>query len=328
MAVIVHQAEVVDVYDETGSNRIKVSIPSLDGSTSKEDLPYCFPLLPKSFQSIPKEGEMVFVFLANTKQKESQRFYIGPVISQPQFNENSQFNFGRGNATRALNSSMIEPERSIETVPETIGAFPSKEDLAIVGRQGQDIIMDNDTGKTDENLMLRCGVRKYPSEKFNKEEDINSLSKIIYNSEDPALVQMKYDNTGIIDGKSYRYEYDKRVKEPTGINPKSMINIAAESINIFGVNDQKLNVRNEDLPESKNTLDVVRREKLQELSKELHQLPKGDLLMEYLYLMEQAILNHKHAWNQVPCDRTTYEVSNMINYNKKTEILSDYVRIS
>ena len=108
-----------------------------------------------------------------------------------------------------------------------------------------------------------------------------------------------------------------------------MINIAAESINIFGVNDKKLNVRNKDLPESKNTLDVVRRkEKLQELSKELHQLPKGDLLMEYLYLIEQAILNHKHAWNQETCDRTTYEVSNMINYNKKQRyfrITSEYL---
>lgn len=48
------------------------------------DLPWSSPMLPKFFSSYPKKGETVQVFLAQKQNKTLERFYIGPVISQPQ----------------------------------------------------------------------------------------------------------------------------------------------------------------------------------------------------------------------------------------------------
>ena len=67
------------------------------------NIPWAFPLLPKTFQSIPKVGEAVLVFYYGGNN--GQRFYIGPIISQPQFNIKAPRDYG----TSLLKQNITQP---------------------------------------------------------------------------------------------------------------------------------------------------------------------------------------------------------------------------
>ena len=74
--------KVVSVEDDTDADRIKVRLSPEDNAKTIDEIDYAFPLLPKMFHVKPKIGEAVFLLLATTNDGESQRYYIGPVISQ------------------------------------------------------------------------------------------------------------------------------------------------------------------------------------------------------------------------------------------------------
>ena len=76
--------EVLSVIDDNDGLRIKVRLYPEDVKykTIKE-LPYCFPILPKHLHINPKVGECVLVFLSTIDHSESNRFFLGPLISQP-----------------------------------------------------------------------------------------------------------------------------------------------------------------------------------------------------------------------------------------------------
>ena len=86
MAIIVNKGQVEQVIDDADGLRIKVRLES-ETMTPLSQIPYAFPLLPKTFQSVPKVGEGALVFLTKSDSKELQRYYMGPIISQPQFQE-------------------------------------------------------------------------------------------------------------------------------------------------------------------------------------------------------------------------------------------------
>ena len=51
------------LYDPFEAGRIRVRIPGTDDMNKPfEELPFCFPLLPKTLGVMPKEGENVIVF--------------------------------------------------------------------------------------------------------------------------------------------------------------------------------------------------------------------------------------------------------------------------
>ena len=79
---IFRECAVVSVNDENACLRIKVRLQPEDNNTAVEDLPYCFPLLPKHFQVNPKVGEMVLVITSRLGVSQSRRWFIGPIISQ------------------------------------------------------------------------------------------------------------------------------------------------------------------------------------------------------------------------------------------------------
>ena len=59
--LIIHKGQVELVEEAAEGLRIKARIDS-DLWRPLEELPYAFPLLPKTVQSVPKVGEGVFVF--------------------------------------------------------------------------------------------------------------------------------------------------------------------------------------------------------------------------------------------------------------------------
>ena len=55
---VIKMGQVESIYDDADGLRIKVRLAQ-DGDKPISELPYAFPLLPKTLQSVPKEGEGV-----------------------------------------------------------------------------------------------------------------------------------------------------------------------------------------------------------------------------------------------------------------------------
>jgi len=129
--------EVINIEDQTDGGRIQVKIPSLDNRTSNDDLPWCYPLLPKFFHIYPQVGEMVRVFIEDARYPERSRFWLGSVISQPH-------KIGFDSIYTALsttNMALTVPEPAPSTYPDALGIYPLKTDVAIVGKVNADIIL-------------------------------------------------------------------------------------------------------------------------------------------------------------------------------------------
>jgi len=162
--------EVVDIIDETDGGRIKVRIPELDNWTDNADLPWSFPLAPKFFHVCPQVGEMVRIFLEDNMFPQRSRFWEGPIISQPQkISHDSKFT-----ALSTTNLGLTKPQKAPSTFPDADGVFPTKDDVAIVGRVNTDIIL-----RLNE-VHLRAGKHDY--------DDILKL-----NTKNPANISLVYE---------------------------------------------------------------------------------------------------------------------------------------
>lgn len=296
--VIVRHGQVEYVEDNADGLRVKIRIDQ-DGQDPLENIPYAFPLLPKTFQSVPKVGEGAFVFLMLSGNKLSQRFYLGPIISQPQFQEKCNYHYGRGNATSLFKGGYIEPLEKISNSKETWGAFPKTEDVAVVGRGSQDIIMRNNYDTSSNEVDIRCGARHEPPM-----HDKNIIGKVIFNSLDPAYIQLKYKNS-LTNG---------NLQESN-----SMINVVADKINIISNKDENaFNLTDID--------EMIKETDLDNIMSKLHRLAHGDTLVELLKLIIKAILTHVHPYAGMPPCVEGY-VEEMANYEVE-KIMSKHVRIS
>lgn len=296
--VVIKMGQVELVDDTTDGLRVKVRIAQ-DGNEPIENIPYAFPLLPKTFQSVPKFGEGAFVITTYTGDKTSQRYYIGPIISQPQFQEKCDYQYGRGNATTLLHNGLLEPLGKISNNKNTWGSFPKTEDVAVVGRGSQDIIMRNNYNTSSNELDLRCGARQE-----SVEQDTDLIGKVIYNALDPTYIQLKYKKN-LATGKLQE--------------ANSMVNIVADKINIISNKDENsFNITdiNELIPEAE----------LDSIMSKLHRLAHGDTLVELLKIIIKAILTHVHPYAAMPPVISNY-VKEMAEYEVE-KIMSKHVRIS
>jgi len=166
----IYYGEVVITEDPTDGGRIKVKIPDIDNKTSNDELPWCYPLLPKFFHVYPKVGEMVRIFIEDIKYPTRSRFWMGSIISQPQ-------NIAYDSIYTALsttNMALTNPQPAVNTYPDAAGIYPLKEDVAIVGRVNTDIIL-----RINE-VHLRAG----------KHENDNVLK---LNTKNPATISMIFE---------------------------------------------------------------------------------------------------------------------------------------
>lgn len=147
----IYKAEVKSVTDETDGERIKVRLLPSDQYVKDEDLPYAFPLLPKTFRTKPKVGECVLIITEDNNSQDSQRYYIGPVISQPQFMDYDSYILS---ATSLLKGSLKRPEKAPSLNPNTYGCFADDEEVAVYSRGDTDVILGN------KDIRIRCGARK------------------------------------------------------------------------------------------------------------------------------------------------------------------------
>lgn len=288
--VIVKIAQVESIDDESDGLRIKARL-SQDDNTPLENLPYAFPLLPKTFQSVPKVGEAVLIITAKVNNNFSNRYYIGPIISQPQHQEYDAYNYGRGSAISLLQGKAIEPLPKISNYDETNGSFPDTNDIAIVGRKGEDVILK------DNEIDLRCGIRL-------KDETDNVLGNVIFNKYNPAYLQLKYKRS---------------IGYSSGQEADSIINLVADKINLISHKD----INSFNLTDNK---ELIKEKDMDAIMSKLHEVPYGDILVSILNIIREAIINHVHPYpGLIPC-KDQY-IKNLEN-NNFNDVLSQEVRIS
>ena len=293
--------EVESTYSKDGYDGLRVRAQlETDIQNNINEIPWAFPLLPKIFQSVPKEGEAVFVFMKDEGDKQAnQRYYIGPIISQPQYFENS----GKENATTLLKMHDRNPIGKISNVDDTRGSFPNTDDVAVIGRGREDVILKYDNSTKASEVDLRAGIRGEPTNSNNKD----MIGNIIFNGTDPAYIQLKYKQGLATEEKN---------------RANSIINIVANRINIMSNKDEDVahNLKDKD--------SLVTESKMDEVMDKLHPVPMGDKLVRLLKIMQGAIMHHVHPWaGMEQCGDWSGFIKELEGYDIDS-ILSEYVRIS
>lgn len=276
--------EVISVDDPTAMGRIKVFI---DGTAARggdnelenlrdannkiipESLPWAMPMN-SMFSSQPKVGEAVFVFNLDHTRPFVDRIYFGPIISQPQ---NLNFESYKLSPLNGLSIANAYPNKSVFTIPEIRrGVFPDPQDVSIQGRYNTDI-----TQKHNE-IIIRAG--KFQESSPSTESGGNPYS-FSFNNKTQAFIQIKNDTVIVKESDSN--------SEVRG----SITNIVASKINLLTHRDGSPTI-------SLNPTDLLSADDMEIILTEAHQLPFGDVLLEYLKLMKNAILYHVHNGNGNP----------------------------
>lgn len=163
---------VTSVSDSFNMGHIKARIRGIDDHLNESELPKSFPLQPKFIYIKPKVGETVLIFTPEKDNPFTDRFYLGPLISQPQFLNDSPLT----TAKSGLNSGYLESQESPNRIPEVKGVFPTGDDLAIQGRQNTDILFK------DNEIVLRA----------NKGDDTLKIKNFpTFNKKSQAYIQLK-----------------------------------------------------------------------------------------------------------------------------------------
>lgn len=284
--IVLKICQVMDVYDDADGERIKVHLKPEDDKVKDEKIPYAYPLLPKMLHIKPKVGELVLIILTETGNGFSNRYYIGPIVSQPQFMEKDDV------IQRALSlypNNKRKPDVAPSTNPDSHGALAKDEDIAIYGRKKSDIIL------TDDDLRIRCGSRIY---------DQKEPGGVLFNKSNPAYIHLKHTD-------NKRGEKDEEYQSTATIVADKINLISHQSNTPFRVNNEE---------------HLIADDEMQKIIDAAHELPYGDILVQFLQLFVKAFLNHSHPYpGMSPC--LTDEYLEVMRYDLN-KILSESVRIN
>lgn len=284
--IVLKICQVMDVYDDADGERIKVRLKPEDDKVKDEKIPYAYPLLPKMLHIKPKVGELVLIVLTETGNGFSNRYYIGPIISQPQFMEKEDI------VQRALSlypNNKRKPDVAPSTNPDSHGALAKDEDIAIYGRKKSDIIL------TDDDLRIRCGSRIY---------DQREPGGVLFNRSNPSYIHLKHTD-------NKRGETDEEYQSTATIVADKINLISHQSNTPFRVNHEE---------------HLIADDEMQKIIDAAHELPYGDILVQFLQLFVKAFLNHSHPYpGMSPC--LTDEYLEVMRYDLN-KILSESVRIN
>jgi hypothetical protein len=174
---LIRLGRVVDNSDPNGVGALKVRIDGIDKNDSDGDLVPALPLLPKFLNIVPEPGQGVFIFeyehrLGLKTANKSKRYWIGPIVSQLQRLEDSDYKDAQSQET----DGWTNPGPSVDTIPKAKGAYPNKTDISLMGRDNADLIFK------PKEVQLRAG-------KFNVANNLE------FNKKDPGYIQIKYGNS-------------------------------------------------------------------------------------------------------------------------------------
>ncbi len=273
--------EVMSVDDPNGLGRIKVWVKGsvsnggddeLVGSDNNyENLPWCFPMLPKHLSVQPKIRESVLIFVFSNEKENVDRMYMGPIISQL---NKLDFDSARTTALAGFTFGPTKPNINITNkgnaiaIPELVGVFPDPEDISIQGRYNTEI-----TQKKNE-IVLKAG-KFVEAPIFNPAENPYPF---VFNTATQGFIQIK--NEAVIETTKVN---DTLTNNRTG----TITNIVSSKINLITHGGSpKFNVTNQQ--------NLISDDEMLRILSQAHQLPFGDVLLEYLKLLKEAFLHHVH----------------------------------
>jgi hypothetical protein len=169
----IYYGEVVSVDDNVGGRRLKVRIPDFDNKTPDDQLPYSYPIMPMFFWHVPQKGEMVRIFIEDTRFPQRGRHWMGSIISQPQ-----KVGYdGYFTALSTTNVALTAPEAPVSSYPSAKDVFPEISHVALLGRDNTDIILK------PKQVLIRAG-----------KHTINNVLEL--NKKNPAFIQLDFTPTG------------------------------------------------------------------------------------------------------------------------------------
>lgn len=283
--------EVISVDDEQMGDRIKVRIYPEDNRKTIAEIQYAYPLLPKMLHIKPKVGEAVLILLTASNVGTSNRYYIGPIISQPQMMNFDGYSSG---ALAMYPDAIFTPKTAHNRVPDAKGAFCDEEDIAIYGRTGCDIILK------ENDVRVRCGARI----------ESDTPIKQAFNRLSPAYLKMKYYKEGQ-SVENYKYGWEHKYN--------STATLVADQINLIA-NNAKTYYNTTD------SKDMISDEEMQKIISQAHLLPYGDVLIEFLEYFLRMFKEHAHPYPGMPTILPSGH-QDFFNYDLK-QILSKNVRIN
>lgn len=298
---VIRIGQVMTTYDDSDGERIKVRIKPDDAKFTDEELPYAFPLLPKMIHVKPKIGEWVLLLTskASSNSYHSNRYYIGPIISQPQYLECEKSEIS---ALSLFPGSTKEPDIAPSTNTKSHGAFAKDNDVAIYGRKKNDIIL------SDNDINIRNGSRL---------KDNTQKGGIVFNRSNPSFINLKHhDNNRFIGGTTADTQTNEEVSNDNAY--KSSVVVAADKIALLS-HQSKLYQKSEIDDDT-----MISNEEVDKLIEKAQSLPYGDILVDFLRQFRIAFLLHTHPYpNMIPTidDRidklSSYDLQNILNKNVK-----------
>ncbi len=286
---LLYDGKVVSIDDPYNTGQIKVRL-DLDGSdVSDSELPIALPLLPKYINVFPKVGERVTVLVTNLtfgnqSSNSSTRFWIGPWISQPQKLSGEDYT----NSFSDRPDGYIKLESGLEVTPSADGVYPTKDYIAIQGRDNADLSLK------DKEVLIRSG-KFVPSQPKQ------------FNKKDPGYIQIRY-----------------LTNQDNDVNNESRtlgsnINIVSNYINLLSHNGKKsgkFNLTDKD--------SMITNMDQSTINKNTHPIPYGDILLEFLRLVKNFVSQHSHPYHAMPPDPDE-SVTKLLNFDLN-RILNNYVR--
>ncbi len=272
-ASIISIGQVVSNVDPADGGRLKVRIKGVDEQTSNANLPYALPMIPKFVNIIPNVGETVLIFTFSSNNKYENRLWVGPFISQPQKLKNDPYFYS---STSLFDGGVVEPEKAPSVIPDANGVYPSKENIALQGRDNSDI-----TFKPNE-IVLRAG-------KFVINNNLE------FNKKNPTYIQLKFN---VIT----KAATDNSVEERGGVT-----NIVSNKINLLSHNGSpRFNLSDQ--------TSLITDDELKLILTKTHPLVYGDVLIDFINLVKEYISSHTHPYSGLPAVPTT-NVQSILNFN-------------
>jgi hypothetical protein len=229
--------KVVSIEDPTDGGRIKVRIGDIDDPSkiANKDLAYSYPLLPKFFHVYPKIDEIVRIFIQDIKYPQRGRFWLGSIISQPQ-KIGQDLEYSALSTTNAKRG--VSPDKAPSTYPDADGVYPTKEEIAVVGRVNTDIVLrDNHlefrAGKHENNELLKLNVKNPATFNLTFDLEPDSDDKRYSGAITMADKIGIFSHDGIPKFKSARLTEEDRVKMFSEGHPLGRGDLMVQAMEVF-----------------------------------------------------------------------------------------------
>jgi len=177
----IHDGVVVSIEDKQDGQRIKVRLANFDNSLSDEDLPYCYPLFPLYNNILPKEKEVVRVFLSDLSNIYQDRLYTPAIISQFQNLKEQKFLIDRKITYSEQDYFNQNKKIPLSNIPTADGLFIKKNYVPLLGKGNSDIMIG------ENEVILRSG--KYDTSNVQKNKLNPSVFKILYQNKKSYNIQ-------------------------------------------------------------------------------------------------------------------------------------------